>query len=45
MKDKMDGKPKVVFMLSMHHDALMKIDPSSGVGVTKQLMTMGYNRL
>ena len=48
MKDKVDGKPKILFMLSTCHAALMKntgkIDCSSGVGVTKPWMTMEYNR-
>ena len=48
LKDKADGKPKVVFMLSMCHDAVTqnigKVDHNSGVEVVKPIMTIEYNK-
>ena len=48
LKDKADGKPKVVFMLSTCHDAVTqnigKVDHNSGVEVVKPIMTIEYNK-
>ena len=48
LKDKASKQPKVVFMLSTYHDAVIKktgkIDHVSGLDNIKPLLTMEYNR-